>query len=238
MSPRPAPSAWRPSRPGSVSRAGTRVEFVCGGRALQGFRDRRDALASASKLMSVAPSDVPCRGRAPAGRIARAAPRWCAAERRARRAPCRSAGRWRRDRRARTPGARGRGHGRERAEGVGLGARDAPGIPRGPHVDGTSGPGCHSAGGRRGRLRSRCPRVARVPLRRPRRRQARSGSGRRLRRRSRSHPRGSVSPAHRLVNSARRTTIASIARSTMSGGVPKLLAIIAKARRSPSAVRT
>ena len=40
-------------------KGGTRVEFVCGGRALQGFRDRRDTLASASRLMSVAPSDVP-----------------------------------------------------------------------------------------------------------------------------------------------------------------------------------
>ena len=40
-------------------KGGTRVEFVCGGRALQGFRDMRDAVASASRLMSVAPSDVP-----------------------------------------------------------------------------------------------------------------------------------------------------------------------------------
>ena len=74
-------------------------------------------------------------------------------------------------------------------------------------------------------------------LRRQRRRQARPGAGWRLRRRSRSHPRRSAPSGQRLVKSARRTTMASIARSTMPGGVPKLLAIIAKAMRSPSAVR-
>ena len=49
---------------------------------------------------------------------------------------------------------------------------------------------------------------------------------------------GGTRRSQRRVNSARRTTIASIVRSTTSGGVAKLFAMMTKARRSPSAVRT
>ena len=40
-------------------KGGTRLEFLCGGRALRGFRDMREVVASASRLLSVAPADVP-----------------------------------------------------------------------------------------------------------------------------------------------------------------------------------
>jgi alanyl-tRNA synthetase len=40
-------------------RGGTRVEFVCGGRALETFRRLRDSVASSTRLLSVLPSEVP-----------------------------------------------------------------------------------------------------------------------------------------------------------------------------------
>jgi len=40
-------------------RGGTRVEFVCGGRALETFRNLRESVASSTRLLSVLPSDVP-----------------------------------------------------------------------------------------------------------------------------------------------------------------------------------
>jgi alanyl-tRNA synthetase len=40
-------------------RGGTRVEFVCGGRALETFRKLRDSVASSTRLLSVLPSEVP-----------------------------------------------------------------------------------------------------------------------------------------------------------------------------------
>ena len=40
-------------------RGGTRIEFVCGGRALASFRSLRDTMASATRLLSVVPADLP-----------------------------------------------------------------------------------------------------------------------------------------------------------------------------------
>jgi alanyl-tRNA synthetase len=40
-------------------RGGTRIEFRCGGRALQGYRALRDSLSAASRLLSTARDDVP-----------------------------------------------------------------------------------------------------------------------------------------------------------------------------------
>jgi alanyl-tRNA synthetase len=40
-------------------RGGTRVEFVCGGRALETFRQLRESVASSTRLLSVLPSDIP-----------------------------------------------------------------------------------------------------------------------------------------------------------------------------------
>jgi alanyl-tRNA synthetase len=40
-------------------RGGTRVEFVCGGRALAAFRALRDTVAGATRLLSAVPSDLP-----------------------------------------------------------------------------------------------------------------------------------------------------------------------------------
>ena len=40
-------------------RGGTRVEFVCGGRALQGYRGLRDSAAASVRLLSVLPSELP-----------------------------------------------------------------------------------------------------------------------------------------------------------------------------------
>jgi alanyl-tRNA synthetase len=40
-------------------RGGTRVEFVCGGRALATFRNLRESIASSTRLLSVLPSDIP-----------------------------------------------------------------------------------------------------------------------------------------------------------------------------------
>jgi alanyl-tRNA synthetase len=39
-------------------RGGTRVSFLCGGRALRGFRQRRDRLADAGRLLGVAPLEI------------------------------------------------------------------------------------------------------------------------------------------------------------------------------------
>jgi alanyl-tRNA synthetase len=39
-------------------RGGTRIEFVCGGRALASFRTLRDTMASATRLLSVVPGDL------------------------------------------------------------------------------------------------------------------------------------------------------------------------------------
>jgi alanyl-tRNA synthetase len=39
-------------------RGGTRVSFLCGGRALRGFRQRRDRLADAGRLLGVAPLEL------------------------------------------------------------------------------------------------------------------------------------------------------------------------------------
>jgi alanyl-tRNA synthetase len=39
-------------------KGGTRVEFVCGGRALHRFRDFRDAFAATGRLVSVAPAEL------------------------------------------------------------------------------------------------------------------------------------------------------------------------------------
>jgi alanyl-tRNA synthetase len=40
-------------------RGGTRVEFLCGVRALRGYRSLRDAMASSVRLLSVLPGDLP-----------------------------------------------------------------------------------------------------------------------------------------------------------------------------------
>jgi len=40
-------------------RGGTRVEFVCGGRALEAFRKLRESVASSTRLLSVLPSEMP-----------------------------------------------------------------------------------------------------------------------------------------------------------------------------------
>ena len=40
-------------------RGGTRVEFLCGTRALQGYRALRDSMASSVRLLSVLPADLP-----------------------------------------------------------------------------------------------------------------------------------------------------------------------------------
>jgi alanyl-tRNA synthetase len=40
-------------------RGGTRVEFVCGGRALESFRRLRESVTSSTKLLSVLPADLP-----------------------------------------------------------------------------------------------------------------------------------------------------------------------------------
>ncbi len=40
-------------------RAGTRIEFVCGGRALRSFRALRNSIAASVRLMSVLPDDLP-----------------------------------------------------------------------------------------------------------------------------------------------------------------------------------
>ena len=40
-------------------RGGTRIEFVCGGRALRAYRTLRDAAAASNKLLSVLPSELP-----------------------------------------------------------------------------------------------------------------------------------------------------------------------------------
>jgi alanyl-tRNA synthetase len=40
-------------------RGGTRVEFVCGGRALRSFRAQRDSLSASVKFLSVLPSELP-----------------------------------------------------------------------------------------------------------------------------------------------------------------------------------
>jgi alanyl-tRNA synthetase len=40
-------------------RGGTRVEFVCGGRALQAFRGLRDSMSAGIRLLSVLPSELP-----------------------------------------------------------------------------------------------------------------------------------------------------------------------------------
>jgi len=40
-------------------RGGTRVEFLCGGRALNSYRALRDAIAASVRLVSVLPSDLP-----------------------------------------------------------------------------------------------------------------------------------------------------------------------------------
>lgn len=39
-------------------RGGTRLSFLCGGRALRGFRERRERLAEAGRLLGVAPLDI------------------------------------------------------------------------------------------------------------------------------------------------------------------------------------
>ncbi len=48
-----APSGWEKFR------GGTRVEFVCGGRALAAFRIQRDAIAASVRLVSVLPAELP-----------------------------------------------------------------------------------------------------------------------------------------------------------------------------------
>ena len=40
-------------------RGGTRVEFLCGGRALRGFRDLRQSVADSIRLLSVLPAELP-----------------------------------------------------------------------------------------------------------------------------------------------------------------------------------
>ena len=40
-------------------KGGTRLEFVCGGRALARFRQQRDVIASAVRRLSVLPADLP-----------------------------------------------------------------------------------------------------------------------------------------------------------------------------------
>jgi alanyl-tRNA synthetase len=40
-------------------RGGTRIEFVCGGRALEAFRGLRDSTAAGTRLLSVLPSELP-----------------------------------------------------------------------------------------------------------------------------------------------------------------------------------
>ena len=40
-------------------RGGTRVEFLCGVRALRGYRALRDAMASSVRLLSILPGDLP-----------------------------------------------------------------------------------------------------------------------------------------------------------------------------------
>jgi alanyl-tRNA synthetase len=40
-------------------RGGTRVEFLCGGRAVRGYRALRDAMAGSVRLVSVLPSELP-----------------------------------------------------------------------------------------------------------------------------------------------------------------------------------
>ena len=107
---RAAARMWRaPARSASSRRAsweklrgGTRVEFLCGGRALARFREWRDALSAATRHLSVTPPDLggrrssgcratpsrssaAMRGAAGAARGARGAARWSArAERTAR----------------------------------------------------------------------------------------------------------------------------------------------------------
>ena len=54
-----AASASSPSRRGSGSRAASASTFLCGGRALGGYRAFRDAVSGAVRLLSVLPEELP-----------------------------------------------------------------------------------------------------------------------------------------------------------------------------------
>ena len=122
-------------------KGGQRLSFLCGGRALGGYRALRDAVSGAVRLLSVLPEELPAsiermqaeakeqtKAMIAAAERARALPRGRA------RGGSRAHPADRRDaRRRQAGGARDRRR-RERLEGPGHGDRREPGLPRRPRV--------------------------------------------------------------------------------------------------------